>query len=90
MSIAVEFVFATAADQMLVQLQVPDGSTIADVIDASGVRDRFPDENLDALKAGVWGKFRKRNDGVRDGDRVEVYRELLIDPRDARRERATE
>ena len=87
-NIDVEFVFATPEDQFLVEVRLPEGASIADVIEASGVRERFPDIKVDTLDAGVWGKFRERDTLVQSGDRVELYRELLIDPRDARRARA--
>ena len=88
MALRIEFAFATPEEQMLEALDVPDGSTIADVIDASGVRARFPRIDVDALDAGIWGRVQSRDTRVTEGDRVELYRNLLIDPREARRLRA--
>lgn len=86
--IRVEVVFALPAKQILVELAVPAGATVADVITASGIEDRFPDSDLANAPVGIWGKHVDRGRAVKAGDRVEIYRDLEIDPREARRERA--
>jgi len=53
----------------------------------SGVLERHPGIDLSSSKIGVWGKLRVAGDLLRDGDRVEVYRPLLVDPKEARRQR---
>ena len=83
--INVEVVLALPDSQMLLSVEVESGATIADVIVTSGIARRFPDADLDALETGVWGKPMPRDHVVTDGDRVEFYRPLQMDPREARR-----
>lgn len=86
--IRVEIVFATAEQQSLKSLQVAPGSTVQQVIDASGMARDFPAFELGALDVGIWGRSVARDTIVSDGDRVEIYRPLVMDPREARRLRA--
>jgi putative ubiquitin-RnfH superfamily antitoxin RatB of RatAB toxin-antitoxin module len=86
--IDVEVVLATPGKQELIALRVPNGSTVSDVIAASPVERRFPDVPVGELAVGIWGRVVDRNQPVRPGDRVEIYRPLLIDPREARRQLA--
>ena len=84
----VEVVFALAEQQVLKAVELSDGATVADAIDASCIAQQFPSADLEKLQAGVWGKPVARTCAVRDGDRVELYRPLEMDPREARRLRA--
>ena len=84
----VEVVFALAERQVLEAVQLPDSATVADAIEASNIARQFPDIDLGKLQAGVWGKPVERTCPVRDGDRVELYRPLEMDPREARRLKA--
>jgi uncharacterized protein len=68
-------------------LQLPHGATVADALRASGLRQRHPGLALDALPVGIWGAFCDRGDVLRDRDRVELYRPLQVDPKEARRQR---
>lgn len=86
---AVEVVFALPAEQVLVALRLEEGSTVEDALRASGLYERFPGHDLQGLDAGVWGQVVPRTRRLRNGDRVELYRPLRLDPRDARRERAS-
>lgn len=70
-----------------VSLTLPPGATVADALRASGLQARYPDAALDALPVGVWGAFCRRDDVLRDRDRVELYRPLRVDPKEARRRR---
>jgi putative ubiquitin-RnfH superfamily antitoxin RatB of RatAB toxin-antitoxin module len=81
----VEVVFALADRQELLAVELPAGSTVGAAIERSGLAKRFPEFDLDALQAGIWGKPRARSHVVREGDRVEIYRPLERDPREARR-----
>lgn len=81
----VEVVFALADRQELLVVELPDGATVGAAIERSGLARRFPQFDLDALQAGIWGKPRARNHVVKAGDRVEIYRPLEMDPREARR-----
>ena len=84
----IEVVFATKERQSLKTLGVEAGATVADVVAASGVLDDFPDQNIEQLRFGVWGHIVERTHAVKDGDRVELYRVLQLDPREARRQLA--
>ena len=83
--INVELVLAMPDRQQLLSVEVESGATIADVIASSGIADRFPEVDMDVLETGIWGKPLPRDHVVRDGDRVEFYRPLQMDPREARR-----
>ena len=84
----VEIVFALPEKQVLLSVAVNAGATIADVIAVSGLVEKFPDETLQLLETGIWGHPVARDHGVKEGDRVELYRVLQRDPREARRELA--
>jgi putative ubiquitin-RnfH superfamily antitoxin RatB of RatAB toxin-antitoxin module len=84
----VEVVFALPERQLLEVVQVPDDATVADAIRRSGVARMFPDVDIDALQAGIWGKPVDHDQALKDGDRVEIYRPLELDPREARRLKA--
>lgn len=68
-------------------LELPEGATLRDAVLASGWRDVHPGQDLAAFEVGVWGRRGHADQPLRDGDRVEVYRPLLVDPKVARRER---
>ena len=69
-------------------VELPDGATVAEAIATSGLAGQFPGLDFGELQAGIWGKPVERACPVRDGDRVELYRPLEMDPREARRLRA--
>ena len=83
--ISVEVVFALPQRQMLVDVTLEEGATLADAIEKSGLTAQFPGEQIESLPTGVWGRPVDRNHVLRDGDRVEIYRPLEIEPREARR-----
>ena len=84
----VEVVFALPDRQSLETVTVDDGASVADALRLSGIEERFPDVSLDELQVGIWGKPVERTQALRDGDRVEIYRPLELDPREARRLKA--
>ena len=84
----VEVVFALPEQQELVALEVAEGTTVAEAIRQSGLADRFPRHDLSRGAVGVWGQVVDRSRRLQDGDRVEIYRPLQIDPQDARRQLA--
>jgi putative ubiquitin-RnfH superfamily antitoxin RatB of RatAB toxin-antitoxin module len=83
-----EVVLATAEQQVLLAVRVEAGASVADAIEASGIASRFPGLPIEELPTGIWGKVVARDTAVRAGDRIELYRALTIDPREARRQRA--
>ena len=68
-------------------VELPAGSCVADALAASCLRGAFPQADLSAGHVGVWGRKADGQQALQDGDRVEVYRPLLVDPKVARRER---
>ena len=86
MAISVEVVYAFAQCQERVFLELPDGSTARDAIRASGLLRRLPQARCD--RVGVWGRPVAPDTPLRDRDRVEIYRPLLADPKEVRRDRA--
>jgi hypothetical protein len=86
--IRVEVVYASAARQRLIAVTLERDATVADAISESSIASHFPRENLDELQVGVWGHPVERDHVLSDGDRVEIYRTLEIDPREARRQLA--
>lgn len=86
--IEVEVVYASPSKQLLITCQVKLGSTIQQAIELSGILSQFPEIDLSQQKVGIFGKQRKLTDLVQAGDRIEIYRPLIIDPKKARRNRA--
>lgn len=83
--IAVEVAVAWPEFQVVVSLALSEGSTVAEAIARSGLRERFPDLEISPERLGVFAERRAPDDRLRDGDRVEIYRPLKVDPRVARR-----
>ncbi len=88
MLLSVEIVYATEDRQELVAIQVTQGTTVAAAIESSSIASLFPDERLDVGPVGIWGRLVERSRVLQEGDRIELYRQLQQDPRDARRARA--
>lgn len=76
--------------QMLVALEIEEGTTVLQAIERSGILARFPNVEFAPERVGVFGKIVPLDTPLRDGDRVEIYRPLVSDPKDARRERVTQ
>jgi putative ubiquitin-RnfH superfamily antitoxin RatB of RatAB toxin-antitoxin module len=85
MPVSVEVIFALPDHQELVTVSVDDGSTVQQAIDRCGISAQFPDHDLQRCAVGIWGRPVGRQDRLDDGDRIELYRELQIEPREARR-----
>jgi putative ubiquitin-RnfH superfamily antitoxin RatB of RatAB toxin-antitoxin module len=85
--LTIEVAYATVETQKIISLQVIRGSTIETVIDKSGILEFFPEIDLSHQKIGIFSKSKKLTDIVSDGDRIEIYRPLSIDPKEARRKR---
>ena len=82
----IEVVYALPQRQEQVVLDLAPGSTVLDAIRASGLPQRLPQIEFGHL--GVWGRPVTPETMLRDGDRVEIYRPLIADPKEVRRERA--
>ena len=84
----VEVAYAPPSRQEVIEIAARPGSTIEQVIHESGLLERFPEIDLARNRVGIFGEIASLRDPVRDGDRVEIYRPLLADPKEARRRRA--
>lgn len=88
--IAVEVAYARPDEQKIFEVVLPSGATIEDAVRQSGVLEHFNEIDFDALDVGIFGKAKKRSDTLRNGDRVEIYRPLIADPKEVRRRLARE
>lgn len=86
--IDVEVAYATPEQQVIVALKLAEGTTVEQAIQISELLDRFPEIERDNLKAGIFGSVCKLDQPLRQADRVEIYRPLIQDPKEARRKRA--
>ena len=72
--------YADKFKQLWLKLDVPDGSTVGEAIDRSGLLAQFPEIDLGNQKVGIFGKITKLDAVVEEGARIEVYREITADP----------
>lgn len=73
-----------------IAVRLPAGATLADALEQSGLAQRHPDVDLARARVGIFGKLSDRKAILADGDRVEVYRALIADPKERRLRRAAE
>lgn len=86
--ITVEVAYAKPEQQSLLTLSVAVNDTVSQVIERSGILQQFPEIDLNTQKVGIWSRPVKLQDTVKNGDRIEIYRPLIADPKDLRRRRA--
>lgn len=86
--IPVELVYALADRQALKVFEVPAGTTLGESIELSGIRKDFPELVVDPSRVGVFSVKAEMDRVLVAGDRVEIYRALIADPKEARRKRA--
>ena len=84
----VEVVYATPTRQVVRTLTLPAGSNVEAAIRASGLLEQFPEIVLGVNRAGVYGEIVSLDESLEGGERVEIYRPLIVDPKAARRLRA--
>ena len=84
----VSVVYAGVSGQQVLSVELVDGATIEQAIVGSGLLALAPELQLDSMRVGIWNRNAKLDTVVREGDRVEVYRPLVVDPKEARRIRA--
>jgi len=88
--IKVEVAYAKSREQALLEIEAETGITVRDAIERSGILQRFPEIDLAVNKVGVYGKAAKLDRVLASGDRVEIYRPLIADPKTARKRRAAD
>lgn len=88
--IAVEVAYARPDMQIILPVKLAPGATAIQAVEASGILEKFPEIDLKLNKIGIFGKLIKPDTALRDKDRVEIYRKLIADPKEVRRQRAEE
>ena len=89
-SMSIEVALAMPEKQELLKIKMSSGSTVAQAIDQSGILSQFDGIEVDPTKVGIFGHMTDMDQVLRDGDRVEIYRALIADPKEIRRQRAKE
>ena len=82
--LTIEVCYALPREQTLIEVELPQGATVREAIDASGVLARHPEIDLANQKVGVFGKLKPLDTVLADHDRIEIYRPLIVDPKAAR------
>lgn len=86
--IVVEVAYAEPDTQVIIPVSVDSNMTVEEIIRHSGILDTFPAIDLAINKVGVFGKLTKLSSTLREGDRIEIYRALIADPKAVRAQRA--
>ncbi len=85
--LSIEVCYAQPGEETLLAIELPEGATVRQALEASGILGRFPQINLAQQKVGVFGKLKPLDAVLADHDRVEIYRPLMVDPKAARQRR---
>ena len=72
--------YADKFKQVWLKLEIPDGSTVREAIELSGILRQFPEIDLDRQKVGIFGKLTSLNAKIQEDARIEIYREITADP----------
>ncbi|MGE0081029.1 MAG: RnfH family protein [Thiohalomonadaceae bacterium] len=86
----VEVAYARPDQQLIVPVEVESGMTLRHAIERSGLLEKFPEIDLATAKVGVFGKLSKLDKELHPKDRVEIYRPLIADPKEVRKQRSAE
>ena len=84
-NIKVEVVFALKDKQELITISLSNFSTVFDAIKKSKIQEKYPDFDFDSCAVGIWSQLEQLTSILKDGDRVEIYRDLEDDPKEKRR-----
>jgi len=88
--VTVEVAYALPDEQLIIPIKVEDSTTAEEAIIASGIMTKFPEIDLRINKVGIFGKLTKLDTKLRHLDRVEIYRPLIADPKEVRKQRAAD
>jgi putative ubiquitin-RnfH superfamily antitoxin RatB of RatAB toxin-antitoxin module len=88
--IEVEVAYARPERQLILRVRGSVGMTVAQAIERAGIAEQFPEIELASAKVGIFSKAAKMDQVLRAGDRVEIYRPLIADPKEARKKRAAQ
>lgn len=83
-----EVAYARPDRQLILSVDVSAGATPIDAVRDSGILDEFPEIDPERAKMGIFGKLVRKDQPLQAGDRVEIYRPLVADPKEVRRQRA--
>ena len=86
--ILIEIAYALPEEQVIISIKVPTIFNVQQAIEKSGIQKKFPCIDLSKNKVGIFGKKTKLNHLLKDRDRIEIYRPLILDPKEMRRKRA--
>lgn len=86
--ISIEVVYALPDRQSLLSLEVGETCQVQQAIEQSGILHKYPDIDLEKNSVGIWNRVCKLSDSLREGDRIEIYRPLIADPKEVRKRRA--
>ena len=87
---SIEVCYAQQKKQDVVRVRLPEGASLQQALEASGLLMKYPEIDLKKNKFGIWNKLSRPDAVLRDKDRVEIYRPLIADPKEVRRQRAAE
>lgn len=88
--VMIEIIYALPEEQQLLTLEVDEGCSIKSAIEQSGILDQYPEIDLEKQKVGIFSKVSKLEQELREGDRIEIYRPLIADPKEVRKRKAAE
>ena len=89
-AINVEVCYALRDKQEVVRVRLPEGASLLQGLEASGLLAKYPGIDIKKNKFGIWNKLSKPDAVLRDRDRIEIYRPLIADPKEVRKQRAAE
>ncbi|GLP95018.1 RnfH family protein [Paraferrimonas sedimenticola] len=87
-NIKVEVVYPLPHEQRIFKVELAEGATALDAIKASGIEEYYPEVDFASHKLGIFSRLIKPTEVLESGQRVEIYRPLIADPKDVRRQRA--
>ena len=86
--ILVEIAYALPEEQVIISIKVPTIFNVQQAIEKSGIQKKFPCIDLSKNKVGIFGKKTTLDHVLKNRDRIEIYRPLILDPKEMRRKRA--
>ena len=88
--ILIEIAYALPEEQVIISIKVPTKSDVKQAIEKSGIQKKFPSIDLSKNKVGIFGKKTTLDHVLKNRDRIEIYRPLILDPKEMRRKRAAQ
>ena len=86
----IEVCYALPTKQEMARVKLPEGASLRQALEASGLLAKYPEIDVEKNKFGIWNKLSKLDSVLRNKDRVEIYRPLIADPKEVRKQRAAE